>query len=113
MTVEFQIEKNDTRKPYIVKTWKGNELVSEKPARILAYYDVKILRTGKLSIFDITKLDNADGEMLDYDDSLYDNLSELGIEKNQIELMIGKIIDKVQQMYFDGKLKENLELEVK
>lgn len=113
MTVDFQIDKNETREPYMIKTWKGNELKSEKPAKILAYYDVKILKTGKISVFDITELDNENAEMLDHDDTIYEHLSELGLEKSKIEYLIGELIANVQQLYFEQKSNSKLEMELK
>ena len=48
--------------------------------------------------------------MLDYGDTIYDNLNELGLKHNTIEDIISKIIDKVRIMYFEGKETETFEL---
>ena len=93
----------------MIQSWKGDKVVSEKPAKILAYYDVIIPKSGKISSFDITELEN-ENKMLDYGDTIYDNLNELGLKHNTIEDIISKIIDKVRIMYFEGKETETFEL---
>ncbi len=113
MILDFQINKNEQREPYIIKKWKGNDLISEKPAKIIAYYDVKILSTGKISVFDVTELDNSKGELLDHEDTIYDNLNELELEKSNIEFLMGQVINKIQQMHFDQKLNLNFEIDLK
>ena len=113
MTVDFQIDKNEIREPYMIKTWKGNELISEKPAKILAYYDVRILKTGKVSVFDISELDNGQGEWLDHDETIFDYLSELELEKSSIEYLIGELIANVQQLYFAQKTTLIFKLKIK
>ena len=91
MKVDFQIDQNEKCKPFRFQTWNGNKLISEKPAKILACYDVRLLQTGKVSVFHITSLENDKGEWLDNDDTIYENLSELRLEKSKIEYLIGEI----------------------
>ncbi len=112
MIIKFEIARNKNREPYQIRTWKSKKLESEKPAKILAYYNVEVLNTGKVSVFDITEPENGKSELLDHDDTLFDNLNELNLEKYQIEELIGNIIDKVQEMYFRKTDNEKLKFEI-
>ncbi len=117
MKVRINININRDRPPYIERIYKGSELVSKSPANVLAYYDVTLCNSGKVSIFSVTKRKKSiDFEECDYvfsdnDEPLWNYLNEIEIDRNKIDDIMELVINKIVDLFNNQKSSALLEIE--
>lgn len=117
MKVRLSIKINKDRPPYIERIFKGSELVSKGPANVLAYYDVKLYNSGKVTIFSVSKrkksiyFEECDYVFSDNDEPLRNYLNEIEIDRIKIDEIMELVIDKIVDLFNNEKSSALLEIE--
>lgn len=114
MKVVISININKDRPPYIERIYKGSELVSERPANVLAYYDVTLSNTGETSIFSVSmtekqieQFEECDFVFSENDYPLRKYLIELEIIEDKIDEIIEMVMNRIIELY-DSKRKNSI-----
>ena len=118
MKVNISININKDRPPYIERIFKGSELVSKRPANVLAYYDVTLSNTGQKSIFSVSLTENrivqfeeCDFVFSEKDYPLRKYLIKLKIVEGKVDEIMELEISKITDLYFDKMESALLEIE--
>ncbi|RRJ89720.1 hypothetical protein [Flavobacterium macacae] len=117
MNIVIKININNDRPPFIERVFKGSELVSERLANVLAYYDVTLSNTGQMSIFSVSltekqvlQFEECDFVFSANDYPLRKYLLELNIFEDKVDEIMERVINEINDLYFDKK--ENILLEI-
>jgi hypothetical protein len=88
--MDFKIERDFKRAPYMVTYFKGQEITKIKPADIIAFYKVRLDNVDKDFGFEIRK-DDAGRVIIDSDDTLTEYLYNNGLKTKEINKIIERI----------------------
>jgi hypothetical protein len=118
MNIVIKINLNNDRPPFIERVFKGSELVSERPANVLAYYDVTLTNTGQVSIFSVSlterqvlQFEECEFVFSENDYPLRKYLLEINILEDKVDEIMERVINEINNLYFEKKESTLLEIE--
>ena len=119
MKVNISININKYRPPFIERVFKSSELVSKRPANVLAYYDVTLVNTGQMSIFSISltekqieQLEECDFVFSENDFPLRKYLGELKIIADKIDEIMEMVINEIVELHSFNRQNSEIELDI-
>ncbi|WP_439484223.1 hypothetical protein [Cyclobacterium plantarum] len=108
------------RLPYIERIYNGSELVSNRRANVMFYYDVTLDNTDQMSIFSVSLSDKNIEQFQECDFVFSENdyplrkyLLELEIVEEEVDEIMELVISKIIELYFNNKERGLIEFETK
>jgi len=119
MKVFINIVVNKTRPPFIERIYKGSDLVSERPANVLAYYDVTLSNTGQMSIFSVSlsekqieQFEECDFVFSENDYPLRKYLLDFEIAEDKTDEIMEMILNEITELHYSKKENSVIEMDI-